>query len=308
MAAGAARTFRLDHMRLMCELARSGSLARASAACGLSQPATSRLLTQLERALGVTLFARSRRGVRPTLYGELLTRHAQAVMASLERGHGDICAIEEGRAGRLRIGVAHWIAPQRISHAVRVMKTRFPRLALEVTVERQAALAARLHARTLDLALAGPLAEAADERQIEYEALGEQALAVYARAGHPVLDACKQGGYAWQDWAWTGVPVDGLGTAQLDAGAPSPSSLLAASLMDGGDLSLALNLLLGSDMLGVLPEGAADPLVGAGLLCALPLPGAMPGLPFGALVARSLPARQPLVALRQILRSWPGPT
>jgi len=51
---------------------RSGSMAVAAAQLGVSQPATSKLIADLEYALGVRLLDRHRKGVEPTIYGQAL--------------------------------------------------------------------------------------------------------------------------------------------------------------------------------------------------------------------------------------------
>ena len=287
----------------MCALASSASLANAAVMCGLSQPATSRLLMQLERDLGVTLFLRSRQGVTPTRYGEALIRHAQGVMDKLEQGRAEIHAIEEGRAGRLRIGAAHWIAPHWTSLAVRQLKTRYPHLTVEVTMEAQPVLVSRLHARTLDLVLAGPPADAHDGRALAFMPLGVQALAVYARAGHPLAAQASAGLSRWRDCAWVAVPSDAGPLADDRASWPFHASDAPAELMENVDVHTAVGLLLGSDMLGVLPQGAVDPLVAAGLLCVLEPPCVPAGPAFGTLVARGVTARAPLSFLQQALHN-----
>ena len=57
------------HLVLLVELGRHGSIMHAAQAANLTQPAASKLLGELEHALGVPLFERLPRGVEPTSYG-----------------------------------------------------------------------------------------------------------------------------------------------------------------------------------------------------------------------------------------------
>ena len=69
-------------MVLLSHLDRERSLLHAAEAAGMSQPAASKLLRELEDALGVTLFERHARGVEPTGYGTILIRRANAANAA----------------------------------------------------------------------------------------------------------------------------------------------------------------------------------------------------------------------------------
>src|SRR5579884_3453436 len=70
-------------LALLVYLDEEGTLARAAAAAGLTQPAASKLLRQVENALDVKLFERNARGMAPTCYGEILVRHARMALSGL---------------------------------------------------------------------------------------------------------------------------------------------------------------------------------------------------------------------------------
>ena len=60
-----------------------GNIHRAAEELGMTQPAASKLLKELEGALEVSLFDRLPRGMRPTWYGEIMIRHAKMTLANL---------------------------------------------------------------------------------------------------------------------------------------------------------------------------------------------------------------------------------
>src|SRR5688572_19388997 len=61
---------------LLTHIDRTGSVLAAADAAGMSQPAASKLLRELEQTLGVALFERHARGVVATACGEAVIRHA----------------------------------------------------------------------------------------------------------------------------------------------------------------------------------------------------------------------------------------
>jgi DNA-binding transcriptional LysR family regulator len=82
----------LTGMRVVYEVGTRGSFTAAARALGYTQSGVSRQVGLAERALGVELFERLARGVRPTAPGEVLIRHAKTI---LERVDSAILELEE---------------------------------------------------------------------------------------------------------------------------------------------------------------------------------------------------------------------
>src|SRR5450631_3885935 len=72
-------------MLLLIALQEMRSLRKAAASLNMTQPTATKLLQDLEHAIGLPLFDRGRRGVQPTNYGEVMIRHARLVLADLDR-------------------------------------------------------------------------------------------------------------------------------------------------------------------------------------------------------------------------------
>lgn len=77
---------------------------KAAELLGIAQPALSRQIAQLERALGVSLFNRTRRRVELTAAGQLLLERAEPLLNSLHRLGPELHAMMAGATGRVRIG------------------------------------------------------------------------------------------------------------------------------------------------------------------------------------------------------------
>ncbi|MFJ4674397.1 LysR family transcriptional regulator [Kitasatospora sp. NPDC088783] len=81
----------LRHLRVLRAIADSGSVGRAAAAIGVSQPATSTQLRRIERRLGAAVFDRTAAGVVPTIFGAEVLAAAREVLAWVDRlGRGAI--------------------------------------------------------------------------------------------------------------------------------------------------------------------------------------------------------------------------
>jgi DNA-binding transcriptional LysR family regulator len=71
----------IRHLRVLTAVAEAGSISKAAAALGYTQPAITAQLQRIERALGHPLFARDGSGARPTALGSMVLTHAQNILA-----------------------------------------------------------------------------------------------------------------------------------------------------------------------------------------------------------------------------------
>jgi DNA-binding transcriptional LysR family regulator len=71
----------IRHLRVVTAVAEAGSISKAAAALGFTQPAITAQLQRIERALGSPLFARDGSGARPTTLGTIVLTHAQNIIA-----------------------------------------------------------------------------------------------------------------------------------------------------------------------------------------------------------------------------------
>src|SRR5262245_3165738 len=149
------RRLRLRDLHLFFTVVQCGSMAKAAMQLGMSQPAVSAIVANLERTLGVRLFDRQPQGVVPTPYGEALLRRGTAAFDELKQGIRDIEGLADPSAGEVRIGcpesIAASILPAIIEHAVQ----RHPGIVVHVTQVSTATLDFReLRARKFDLVIA----------------------------------------------------------------------------------------------------------------------------------------------------------
>jgi DNA-binding transcriptional LysR family regulator len=86
------------------EVATRGSFSEAALALSFTQPAVSQQIARLERELGTRLLARNARGVTLTPAGEVLLRHAEAMLQQLREAEAEVQAVAGVERPRLRVG------------------------------------------------------------------------------------------------------------------------------------------------------------------------------------------------------------
>jgi DNA-binding transcriptional LysR family regulator len=123
---------RLRQLLLLRSLGEERNLRRAAARLNLAQPAATRLVRELEAFIGVALFERSSKGMSPTVYGEVMIRHANVVLADLDAARKEVDALAGGASGRIDVGTVNSIAPLLLPQALAQVKAERP--GLDVTV------------------------------------------------------------------------------------------------------------------------------------------------------------------------------
>lgn len=92
-------------MELLAALARHGHFGRAAQACGITQPAFSTRIRNLEQRLGTPIVRRGHRFAGFTAEGEIALRWARRFLQEAESMHQDLTAARTGLTGMVRIGV-----------------------------------------------------------------------------------------------------------------------------------------------------------------------------------------------------------
>lgn len=149
------RRLRLRDLHVLFTVVQSGSMARAAAALGITQPAVSAAIADLEHVLGVRLLDRSTHGVQPTLYCSVLLRRGRVAFDELRLGIKEIEFLADPTAGEVRLACPESIVAGLLVPVIDQLSRQYPRLRLHVSAAETTTLEyAQLHERSVDLVLA----------------------------------------------------------------------------------------------------------------------------------------------------------
>lgn len=255
---------------LLVELGRHGSILQAAHASNLTQPAASKLLSELEHALGVQLFERLPRGVAPTLYGEVLIRRAGAALAEMDAAHQEVMELLSGLSGRVAIGTVMTPSTGLLPEAVKRLKRDYPRVHVSITVDTSKLLIQRLRAGELDLAI-GRILDTESAAVLNFEPLSDEPHSLIANAAHPLalqknLQLADLVPYGWILPPSGSILRDRLTALFLSQGLDQPGEIVETLA-----LPVIAKLLSDSDMVCALPTELVGPYLDAGLLTILPI-------------------------------------
>lgn len=118
-------------------LVQQGSLARAARELGLTGPAVSRRLTQLEARLGVRLLARTTRRMRLTPEGELYLAEGQRILGDIEALEQALSRSRAEPRGLLRVHATFGFGRRQLAPAVSEFMRQHPAMAIQLTLTDQ---------------------------------------------------------------------------------------------------------------------------------------------------------------------------
>lgn len=144
---------KLRQLTLLASLGETVSLHKAAERCGMSQPAATRLIHELEELMGVLLFERTSRGMAPTDMGRLLIRHAAMFLAGIDHVYHEAVALKSGNAGSLRLGVMPGVPSRLVANAVAFVKRETPRMDIQIVDGANDFLLAGLRDGSVNMAL-----------------------------------------------------------------------------------------------------------------------------------------------------------
>ena len=175
----------LRHLRHALALGRYRNYARAAEALHLTQPSLSRSIATLEEELGVHLFDRSKNGVRPTAFGELLLQRGAALLEGEAEFRREIQLLAGLELGTLCIGAAPYPVEISVGTAVARLLGAHPHLRVEVLCADPDEIARRVLAGQFDVGIADPRTIPATPR-LRCELLNSHPLYLACRRGHPL--------------------------------------------------------------------------------------------------------------------------
>ncbi len=257
-------------LMLLTAICDEGNIHRAAAVLHMSQPAASKLLKDLEDMLGVTLFERQPRGMRPNWYGETLIRHARIALSSLREAGQEVDALKSGLAGHVSLGAITGPALSLVPQALALVARENPKLRVELHVDSSDVLIEQLGQGKVDI-MVGRILERQEKAGLRYERLAEEPICAVVRPGHPLLSVPGLSLRALEKKSWIVPPSGSVLRHRFDlmfseAGLAPPTHLIETSA-----LLFITKMLQQTDFIAVVAQDVARYYATHGMVAILPL-------------------------------------
>lgn len=248
---------KLRHLQLLVALDQQRNLHRAAAVLGMSQPAASKLLGDLETHLGIRLFERHARGLTSNWYGEVMVRHAHSMLSELRQTGEELNALKAGNTGTVAVGTVMAPAVTLLTSAIERIHRERPGLKISVDVEVSKVLVPRLLDGELDFAITR-IPAGFDAERFVFEEIGEEELCFVCREGHPLIGKSPLGLADMAGYPWSLQPPGSLMRQRVDSLFLYHQVAPPRQVVDTSDVLLSLALVDKSDTITVTTRETAD--------------------------------------------------
>jgi DNA-binding transcriptional LysR family regulator len=147
------KTLNLDQLKSFGLVIETGSFSAAADRLGLTQPAISLQVRQLERRLAVRLVERVGKRARATPAGMELLRHAHHIETAVDNAFDALADHASGVTGRVRLGTGATACLHFLPAVLRGLREKFPQLSVVVSTGNTDDHVRKVEENSIDLAL-----------------------------------------------------------------------------------------------------------------------------------------------------------
>jgi LysR family transcriptional regulator, regulator of abg operon len=241
---------KLNSLRALVSAIDDGSIRSAAKRLGLSQPALTKAIKELEVELGAALLVRTSTGVQPSAQGQLLYEHACRVIRELESAVGQINQMSGRMQGQLSVGAVPLAVMLLIPETIRTFNKAFPDIHLRISEELYIEQLQRLRRAEVDVVVGGA-PEGLASGEFTIEPLIQTTMVVVTRCGGKWSKASSLKELSQAKWIYTGASSnEGYATLLYRRHGQTPPPVGA---IINSTLAL-LSLLASGDFVGLMPE------------------------------------------------------
>ena len=292
---------RMRQVALLLAIGQHRTLRAAAAQLGLSQPAATKMLQELESAMGHALFDRVGRGLQLTAAGHRVLAYFEGLQGHFDALTRELGELEQGSAGKLCIGSIMAASPAVLTQALIRLKALYPLLTIEITVDTSDRLSDALRRGDLDLVI-GRVPDT-NAGAFSFSPIAEEALSIVASPQHPLAGQAR---VAWAEllaYPWILQPHGSPMREVMEHEFKNQRSPLPLGLIETASILTTTNLIGNSDMLAVMPTEVAERYEAHGLLACLRYTVRQRLSVYGTIAARDRPAGPAATQLMQFLGS-----
>ncbi|MDR3221743.1 MAG: LysR family transcriptional regulator [Candidatus Accumulibacter sp.] len=299
---------RMRQVLLMLAIHEHGTLHAAAEHLGMTQSAASKMLHELEAAVGETLFDREGRGLRLNPAGQAMMNACRGLRGTMTLLSKELSELRQGSAEKIFIGSILVALPECLSDTLLRIKRIYPLLSVDVTIGTSDRLLEQLRDGVLDIVI-GRLPRPGDPSYQEcvFHPIGEEDVSIIASPRHPLVERAKQGRVSFAallDYPWILQSKGSPSREVIDQECISHGLDMPACFVETSSLIYTATLLTRENMLAVAPGSIAAQYVESGWLSIVPYDFRHKLSPWGSIVRRDRHGSPAKDMLLEVLHSW----
>lgn len=273
-------------LKALLQVVDAGSIRAAARALGVSQPAVTKAIRELEAEVDAPLVHRSSRGVELTECGRQLTIRARLVQAQLAMARQDIRQLQGGQQASVAVSVTPVVFMGALPEVLREFRREMPQAEVRLFEGLMPLALPQLREGFVDFAVAAAVEDSLDS-DLELEPIAPIPMMVACRPGHPLAGATTWEALVDAEWLVHRAPGSHhtvLFERFVRQGLPVPQRLIEANTF-----GVSWSLMTRSDLLLMLPERFLSIEPYCRQLVRVPLRMELPALTLGILKLRASP-------------------
>jgi len=179
------RRLKLRQLRLLIAVGEHGNIQGAARELGVSQPAATKMIQDLEIDFETQLFLRTNRGVVPTKAGDVLIRHCKLLFVQMSNAVQELDDLSEGNSGRVTVGTLLTASSRLLPKAIMALTRSRPDVAVHVVEGTNEVLMPALRTGEIDMVV-GRLSSRRHRAELRQETLYEERILAVAGRHHPL--------------------------------------------------------------------------------------------------------------------------
>lgn len=243
---------KLHHLRTLISLVETGGIRGAARQLGLSQPAVTLRISDMEREIGAELVRRGTLGTTLTPIGQALLVHARAIDNRVRRAEAEISQLTMHNSESIAIGVSPLAAIDLVAPALKQMQIQYPQIQTRIVEGLFPRTSVELREGLVDFLVAPMPPLKQEEKAFHFQELVSYPMYVAARTDHPLRKARKLSDLVKADWVIGASTNSQRGTAEElfeEHGLPKPRILVNTDSVTQVQACIA-----SSDLIGLLPQ------------------------------------------------------
>ncbi len=206
---------KLRQLRLLVAVGNHGSIQNAARELGISQPAATKMIQDLELDFEVTLLTRTNRGVVPTVFGDTLIRHGKLIFAQVSNAAQELDDLNEGNSGRVVVGTLLAASTKLLPAAISTVLRDRPKVAIKIVEATNEVLMPGLLSGEIDLVV-GRLPAHRHRDKLQQETLFEDRVTAVVGNNHPLAGITSLPFGRIKPFGWILPPLETTLRRQID--------------------------------------------------------------------------------------------
>ncbi len=243
---------KLRQLRLLVAVGTHGNIQNAARSLGISQPAATKMIQDLELDFEVKLFDRTNRGVVPTVFGETMIRHGKLIFSQISHAAQELDDLSEGNAGRVVVGTLLAASASLLPAAIEILQADRPNVAIKVAEGTNEVLMPGLLSGDIDMVV-GRLPSHRHRDKIRQEKLFEDRILAVVGSTHPLAGKAGINFAQTKPFGWILPPLETTLRRQVDQFFVGQQQYAPEVSVESVSYLTNRTLLQSRDLIGLMP-------------------------------------------------------